>query len=350
MQISLSELHPFKGYGSMPRGQPYQVRDDDPVMKQIAATVRERGVRQPGLVRPDPEGGYEIVSGHRRFRACESSKPGTYTIKASGADAGDNYSINYGTATLRVVERPDVPNIPDTYDIDLIVSEGGEAKTNLTNASAGSTITVTVTPDEGYELDYITVDGERIDGTTFTMPAHDVTVRVYFTDGSVDMPFVDVNSGDWFYEYVEYVYANGLMKGVTDTQFEPNGTLTRAMFWTILARASGVDTEGGESWYAKAQAWAMENGVSDGTDAMGALTREQLATMLWRFAGEPTSAYSLSAYTDASSVSDYAETAMAWAVENGIITGMTDTTIEPQGTATRAQCAAMLMRFIESVA
>lgn len=71
VQISLSELHPFKGYGSMPRGQPYQVRDDDPVMKQIAATVRERGVRQPGLVRPDPEGGYEIVSGHRRFRACE---------------------------------------------------------------------------------------------------------------------------------------------------------------------------------------------------------------------------------------------------------------------------------------
>ena len=71
VQISLAELHPFKGYGSMPRGQPYQVRDEDPVMQQIAATVRERGVRQPGLVRPDPEGGYEIVSGHRRFRACE---------------------------------------------------------------------------------------------------------------------------------------------------------------------------------------------------------------------------------------------------------------------------------------
>ena len=71
VQIFLAELHPFKGYGSMPRGQPYQVRDNDPVMKQIAATVRERGVRQPGLVRPDPEGGYEIVSGHRRFRACE---------------------------------------------------------------------------------------------------------------------------------------------------------------------------------------------------------------------------------------------------------------------------------------
>lgn len=71
IQISLAELHPFKGYGSMPRGQPYQVRDEDPVMQQIVATVRERGVRQPGLVRPDPEGGYEIVSGHRRFRACD---------------------------------------------------------------------------------------------------------------------------------------------------------------------------------------------------------------------------------------------------------------------------------------
>lgn len=163
-------------------------------------------------------------------------------------------------------------------------------------------------------------------------------------------PYTDVAEGAWYYDVVMQASEAGLMKGVTDTQFEPNGTLTRAMFWTILARAGGVDTDGGATWYAKAQAWAMENGVSDGTDAMGALTREQLATMLWRFAGEPTSAYSLSAYTDASSVSDYAETAMAWAVENGIITGMTDTTIEPQGTATRAQCAAMLMRFIENVA
>lgn len=117
----------------------------------------------------------------------------------------------------------------------------------------------------------------------------------------------------------------------------------------ILARIDG-ETITGTSWAETARAWAMANGVSDGEDANGYVTREQLATMLWRFAGEPTSAYSLSAYTDASSVSDYAETAMAWAVENGIITGMTDTTIEPQGTATRAQCAAMLMRFIESVA
>ena len=236
--------------------------------------------------------------------------------------------------------------IPDTYDIELIVGEGGEASTSLSNASAGSTITVTVTPDEGYELDYITVDGERIDGTTFTMPAHDVTVRVYFTDGTVYMPFVDVNTGDWFYDEVAYVYANGLMDGVSTTQFNPNGMMTRAMVWAILARVDG-ETVTGESWIDTARAWAMSNGVSDGENANGYVTREQLATMLWRYAGEPASSYSLSAYTDAASVSDWAQTAMAWAVEHGIITGMTDTTIEPQGTAIRAQCAAMLMRFME---
>ena len=258
----------------------------------------------------------------------DTSKPGTYTIKASGADAGDNYSINYGTATLRVVERPNVPNIPDTYDIELIVGEGGEAKTNLTNASAGSTITVTATPDEGYELDYITVDGERISGTSFKMPDHDVTVRVYFTYGSVDMPFVDVNSGDWFYEYVEYVYVNGLMEGDSSTTFNPNGTMTRAMLWAILARVDG-ETVTGTNWIETARTRAMANGVSDGENANGYVTREQLATMLWRYAGEPASNYSLGAYTDADSVSSWAEPAMRWAVENGIITGVTESTLVP---------------------
>ena len=159
-------------------------------------------------------------------------------------------------------------------------------------------------------------------------------------------PFVDVKTGDWFYDYVAYVYSNGLMDGTSATTFEPNANMTRAMVWAILARVDG-ETVTGEDWIETAREWTMANGVSDGTDADGYVTREQLATMLWRYAGEPDSDYSLSAFTDAGSVSGYAAAAMAWAVEHGIISGVTDSTLAPQGTATRAQCAAMLMRFAE---
>lgn len=114
----------------------------------------------------------------------------------------------------------------------------------------------------------------------------------------------------------------------------------------ILARIDG-ETVTGTNWIETARSWAMANGVSDGENASGYVTREQLATMLWRYAGEPASSYSLSAFTDADSVSSWAEPAMRWAVENGIITGVTESTLVPQGTATRAQCAAMLMRFAE---
>ena len=269
-------------------------------------------------------------------------KPGTTTITATAGGKSDTCTV---TVSYPV-------NIPDTYDIELIVGEGGEAKTSLTNASAGSTITVAVTPDEGYELDYITVDGERIDGTTFTMPEHDVTVRVYFTDGSVDMPFVDVNTGDWFYDYVAYVYVNGLMDGTSATTFEPNANMTRVMVWTILARIDG-ETITGANWVETAREWAMASGVSDGENANGYVTREQLATMLYRYAvakgydvsiGESTNILS---YADFASISEYAIPAMQWACGSGIVTGVTDSTLAPQGTATRAQCAAMLMRFVE---
>lgn len=250
-------------------------------------------------------------------------------------------------------------NIPDTYDIDLIVGEGGEAKTNLSNASAGTTITVTATPDNGYELAYITVDGERISGTSFKMPGHDVTVRVYFTNGAATLPFTDVNTGDWFFDYVAYVYANGLMDGTSATTFEPNANMTRAMLVTILWRMEGepvvnyimpfTDVDGG-AWYAEAVRWASSEGivegVSDTSFAPNAeITREQLAAMLWRYAGEPATAANLAGYADGASVSAYAVDAMRWCVEHGIITGTTAATLEPQGTATRAQAAAMLMRF-----
>ena len=234
-------------------------------------------------------------------------------------------------------------NIPDTYDIDLIVGEGGEAKTNFSNASAGTTITVTVTPDEGYELDYITVDGERISGTTFKMPDHDVTVRVTFSDSDA-LPFTDVSAGQWFYDAISYVYTNGMMEGDSATTFNPDGQMTRAMFWAVLGRIDGA-TITGANWVETARSWAMAEGVSDGTNPNDYVTREMMVTMLWRYAGEPASEESLSGYSDAANVSDWAAEAMSWALETGVIEGVTATTLQPQGTATRAQCATIFMRY-----
>ena len=159
-------------------------------------------------------------------------------------------------------------------------------------------------------------------------------------------PFYDVTARDWYYSAVKYVYEKGLMDGVDVGVFEPNANMTRAMVWAILARIGG-ETVTGANWIDTARAWAMAEGVSDGTDPNGLVTREQFATMLWRYAGEPASSYSLAKFTDNASVSDWASTAMSWAVEKGIITGVTDSTLVPKGTATRAQCAAMLMRFAE---
>ncbi len=276
---------------------------------------------------------------------------GTATITVTTVDGGKTDTC---TVTVRE-EAPDRPvNLPDTHSIDLIVSDGGEAKLSLTNASAGSTITVTATPDEGFKLDYITVDGERIDGTTFTMPAHDVTVRVYFTDGSATLPFTDVSAGAWYFDAVGYVYVGGLMDGVSDTLFDPDGTMTRAMVWAILARVDG-ETVTGEDWIETAREWAVANGVSDGENANGYVTREQFATMLWRYAsgkgydvsiGEDTNILS---YADFADLSEYAIPAMQWACGAGVITGVTDATLVPQGEATRAQVAAMLMRFVEAI-
>ena len=159
-------------------------------------------------------------------------------------------------------------------------------------------------------------------------------------------PFYDVSSGAWYYDAVKYVWEHELMNGVSATEFSPNTTLNRAMIWTMLARLDGVNTDGGASWYAKAQEWAMAEGVSDGTDPMGAVTREQLVTMLWRFKGEPTVDFLLTA-KDADTVSSWAYEAMRWAVAEGIIEGDENGLVTPTATATRAQAAAIFMRFIE---
>ena len=163
-------------------------------------------------------------------------------------------------------------------------------------------------------------------------------------------PYGDVQPGDWFFGAVQYVTVNGLMNG-TGKGFEPNLATSRAMIWTILARMSDVNTASGGEWYAVAQQWAIANGVSDGTMPNGTITREQLAAMLYRYAVSkgmvkgPATA-DLSVFADANSVSSYAVEAMQWAVSTGLIGGM-DGKLNPQGSATRAQVATMLMRFAE---
>ena len=162
-----------------------------------------------------------------------------------------------------------------------------------------------------------------------------------------DFPFTDVSVNAWYYEAVKYVYENGIMNGMDRYSFQPNGTLTRAMVWTMLARLDGVDTEGGNSWYAKAQEWATANSVSDGENPTGEVTREQLITMLWRYAGSPTYTADLSGYVDTADISSWAEQAMCWAVATGVIEGDENAALTPKADTTRAQAAAMLMRFIE---
>ena len=162
-----------------------------------------------------------------------------------------------------------------------------------------------------------------------------------------DFPFTDVSANAWYYEAVKYVYANGIMNGMDRYSFQPNGTLTRAMIWTMLARLDGVDTEGGANWYAKAQEWATATGVSDGENPTSEVTREQLITMLWRYAGSPTYTADLSGYVDTADISSWAEQAMCWAVATGVIEGDENSALTPKASTTRAQAAAMLMRAIE---
>jgi len=159
----------------------------------------------------------------------------------------------------------------------------------------------------------------------------------------------DVDVAAWYHEAVCDAVENGIMVGVTEDTFDVNGNLTRGMLMTMLARQDGVDTEGGEFWYTKGMEWAVANGVSDGTAPEADITREQLVTMLYRYAqlkGEDVSAAAdLAAYTDAENVSDWALDAVKWAVATEVMKGVSETELAPQGTATRAQAAQFFYNF-----
>ena len=269
-----------------------------------------------------------------------------------------------------------------TYAVTVEDTDNGTVTASVKSSSKGSTVTLTVKPDKGYQLDQLTVtdkDGKEISVTekedgkyTFTMPASEVSVSAAFTK-SEEKPeqiagFTDVLTTDWFADAVQYAVDNGMMNGTSETTFRPNGTTTRGMIVTILYRLEkepAVDNGAGfadvaaDQYYADAVAWASANDIVTGYSEKkfgpdDSITREQFAAILYRYAQykkiDVTATADLSGYADAAQISAYAETAMKWANGEGLITGVTDTMLKPAGNATRAQAATILMRFCEEVA
>jgi hypothetical protein len=161
--------------------------------------------------------------------------------------------------------------------------------------------------------------------------------------------FADVPAGSWFNDAVSFVSELGIMGGSGNAQtFQPQQTMTRAMLITALARYDGADTGGGETWYSEAVAWGIANGVTDGSGLNDDVTREQIVTMLWRYAGQPQGEASFDGVPDAAGISPWAADAFKWAMDAGIISGYDDKTVKPQNSATRAEVATMLMRFVSA--
>lgn len=284
------------------------------------------------------------------------------------------------------------------YDVDISNAiKNGSITVSSDSSRKGETITITVKSQNGYELYSITALDEQDkelkltekqnNQYTFVMPSSDVFIKAEFTQTvsqtpptntnnstnnntsfeNIVLPFTDVNAYDWYYNSVKYVYANNMMSGTDTTIFSPNITTTRAMIVTILHRLDGkpaatasnfMDVEQNQ-YYTNAVAWASANGIVSGYGngnfgPNDTITREQMAAILYRYAQykgyDTTQKNNLSNYIDAKDINAYAVEALQWANQVGIITGVTDTTLVPNGSATRAQVSSILMRFCENIA
>ncbi len=271
---------------------------------------------------------------------------------------------------------------PETYRVRVSSARHGSVKANMTWAEAREAVTLTVTPEEGYGLNKLSVTasgGREMALTdmgggkyTFRMPAGSVEVTATFLEAGQNHPvmsFSDVTEWDWYHSAVHYVYENGMMSGTSDTTFSPDMNTSRGMIVTVLHRMEGTPTAGEagffdvprEEYYAKAVDWAYANGVVSGyggneTGTFGPenyITREQLASILYRYAQKKgldvTARGDLSGFADQGAISDYARESMAWAVGMGLVSGMGDGTISPGGNATRAQVATILMRYCQNI-
>ncbi len=225
------------------------------------------------------------------------------------------------------------------------VKAAGDKKLSVAipvNSDSAGVVAVIVGADGSEQI--VTTSVNTKDGLELTVSG---TTKVKIMDNS--KAFTDVKETDWANNAVAFVSARGIMNGTDATIFDQNEATTRAMVWTMLARLNGQNTEGGATWYEKGMDWAKENGVSDGTDPNGAITREQLAVMLWRYMGSPEPTGDLGTFNDANTVSDYAMKGLAWASENGVVNGMGDGVLNPGGNAIRSHVAQMFMNFISNI-
>ena len=334
-----------------------------------------------------PEG-FALASGMNRWNDNKAETSGyTVTVTLSGYHRSTS-SGGSGGSSNHSVSAPSK-------------SDNGSVSVSSKSAPKGSKVTITVKPDKGYKTGSVTVKDangnilevtDNGDGTySFVMPDTKVSVATEFVEEGTATPapdttpspeptpapdaedncpsekFVDVDPSQWYHEGIDYALTNGLMSGMDDTTFEPDSTTTRAMIVAVLYRLDGSPevamanfTDVPENaWYANAVAWGEANGVVSGYDEEtfgpeDSITREQMAAILYRYAqykGIDVSAQAdLSVYSDAGSVSDWANTSLSWANAEGLVSGMSDTELAPTGTATRAQVAAILMRYCENIA
>lgn len=324
-------------------------------------------------------GTIEIVGGNKDYTATISGSSKTIKVKNSLTGENIKVTVNGESKTIKPSEdatftytKPSSGSSggsssgKTTYKVTTSAVNNGGVNASPSNAEKGATITITLSPDKGYKLDKLTVtdgSGKSVSTVkksdtvyTFTMPASAVKVGVSYvkaTETPSKTKFNDVSANDWFASAVDYVTGKGMMNGTADNTFSPKANTTRGMLMTVLARHAGEDTTGGSVWYEKGMNWAKANGVSDGTNPQVNITREQLAAMLYRYAQnkkyDVSGAKSLDGYTDAQSVSSYAVPALQWANAAGVVTGKSGSKLDPKGNATRAEVAAMLMRFCENV-
>ena len=261
------------------------------------------------------------------------------TISKDAVDNADGSAVT--------LPMPEVPVTTDkttapTVTVNLPSKDATKVEVPVKDVTAG-TVAVLVDADGNETVIKDTVQSDN-----------GITVEV--TDGTTikvvdnSKTFDDVADNYWGADAIDFATSRELFAGTAENTFSPEGDMTRAMIWSVLARYEGADIPGstGDTWYAGPQQWAIDNGISDGTMANSAMTREQFAAMLYRYVGSPAVSGSVGNYSDADSISSWAQDAMVWAVQQGLIAGMDDGTLNPQGTATRTQVAAIFQRFIEN--